>query len=81
MNVRMYAALFFAVILFIITPLHLFLENKANDNRNDQHLMICLKKDSPNPIFFLHAKEQTKPMLEPHLQRYCLMMDTKKGAE
>lgn len=79
MNIRIYAALFFAFLLFILMPLYLFLENKAEKARDISHsqaLMICLKKDSTKPVFFINSTEEFKPSIEPRLQHYCLPLDT-----
>ncbi|PKG21532.1 hypothetical protein [Niallia nealsonii] len=82
MNIRIYAALFFAVILFILMPLYLFFENKALKNESSSHpLMICLKKDSTKPVFFTNTPEEFKPIIEPRLQQYCLPLNTEKGKE
>ncbi|GKU82837.1 hypothetical protein [Niallia sp. NCCP-28] len=79
MNIRIYAALFFAAILFIMMPLYLFLEDKAANSTSSSHpLMICLKKDSAKPIFFTNNPEEFKPIIDPRLQRYCLPLDAEK---
>lgn len=83
MNIRIYAALFFAVILFVMMPLYLFFQDKTlkSESSSSTPLMICLKKDSTKPVFFTNNPEEFKPIIEPRLQQYCLPLDTEKGNE